>query len=139
MPTILDTLIPELNRKWPHLNLRLEGCPELYLRVPAACPEVGDLFIFEEGDEAIVGVGQITHRHVSVYDTSLSIPERIRVIIDEIIWFLEALFANRVYLLKYVGGAGASVVVKQGEHIVVPDGALAYTWAGPYSASKNDG
>ncbi len=129
--TLLDKMITALRGRFPSVEFKIEQ-EDKSIRIPAKHPEVGDVIIWDEGDEATVGIGDLTHLHLNPYDPSLSDDERNARIADHLIWFVEALFDDRAYFLCYPGGAGGSTVVEKGGRFTVPEGATAYTWSGPY-------
>ncbi|MHC9539942.1 MAG: hypothetical protein AB9903_10520 [Vulcanimicrobiota bacterium] len=60
---IRDVLLPKLMDRFPGRGLRTGAPPGLIAVFPAAHPEVGDLTIYDDGEEATVCIGTITHGH----------------------------------------------------------------------------
>ena len=60
-PTIRDVLIPRLEQRFAGRALRTGTPPDPITVFPAVHPAVGDCSIWDEGDEATIGVGAITH------------------------------------------------------------------------------
>jgi hypothetical protein len=88
---------------------RYEAEGNLVATFPAAHPEVGDVRVWDDGDEATVGIGDITHFHVNPYDSALSQTELEGWVAGEVVRFLHLLFEDRVLLWKGTkGGSGGS-------------------------------
>jgi hypothetical protein len=97
---ILAALVSALEGRFADRGMRVEANQIVFL---AAHPDVGDLTIVDDGDEATVYVGSITHGHFSCYDEKLSESEKAAVIASDVIGFLESLFADRVLLWQLLG------------------------------------
>ena len=54
-------LLPVLETDFPNRGLRAGEPPDPIAAFPAAHTEVGDVNIYDDGNEAMVSVGQITH------------------------------------------------------------------------------
>jgi hypothetical protein len=130
---IRDILLPKLMERFPDRGLRAASPPDPVATFPAAHPAVGDLSIWDDGGEAMVAVGDITHGHFNPNDGSLT-PEQVaeRVAAD-VLGFLEDLFADRILLWKSpAGGSGGWVVLGNDEALSLMDGDdLTFTWSGP--------
>jgi hypothetical protein len=100
---------------------------------PAAHPEVGDVSIWDDGDEATVAVGEITHGHFNPYDASLTPEETANRVAENVVAFLGDLFADGVLLWKTPGsGAGGWRVLGLDHNFSLMDAdALTYFWSGP--------
>ncbi len=77
---------------------------------PAAHPEIGDLIISDDENEATVFVGTITHAHLGCYEESLSADQRADWIAGQVAEFVGALFADRVLFWKAFGAGGWKVI-----------------------------
>lgn len=67
------------------------------LRVPAHSSEVGDLLVYDDGDELTVEVGKIDHRHFEVYcDSASTLEERQANVCTSAAEWIEAVIADRV-------------------------------------------
>ena len=69
---IRDKLIPALLQKYSHADVRIGSPPDAIAVFPAQHPAVGELHIMDDGCEATVFVGEITHCHFNPYDSELS-------------------------------------------------------------------
>ncbi len=123
------TLIPKLQQRFPGRGLRV-GSPPLPCAVfPAIHPEVGEIQIYDDGDELTVVLGNFTHGHFSNYDEKLSIEQKAEQIIEEILKFLEELFADQIIFWGSHQGSGGWY--KKGECSEWKKEAKEYVWSGP--------
>jgi hypothetical protein len=114
---IVEAIARKVKDRLPGCALRVEpnpdahgGLSDLRILVPAAHPEVGDLVIWDDGDEATVFVGAITHIHMTPYDTALSKEQAAERIADEVTDFIENLFADRVLMWRAFWAGGCKTV-----------------------------
>lgn len=111
---ILERLVVLLTDKYPNRGMKLEpghvrpdDRPDIFF--PAAHAHVGDLVIADEGDEATVFVGRITHGHFGCYEEGLRPEDRERWVADQVADFVSALFEDRVLLWSALGAGGWEV------------------------------
>lgn len=104
--TLRDVLVPALQAVFPDRGLRVSDPPDPVVTFPAVCPEVGDVQIYDDGDEATVFIEWISHNHVNPYDEDMSDNERYRWITDNVIEYLTALFSDQVFLWSIDKGRG---------------------------------
>ena len=96
--TICDELIPKLQERFPGRGLRI-GLPPLPCAVfPAIHPEVGAVEIYDDGGELTIVAGNFTHGHFSNYDEGLSEEQWAKQIVDDVVRFLDDLFADQIIL-----------------------------------------
>jgi hypothetical protein len=95
---LADVLVPALLDAFPSSGMRVGKPPGPVAMFPAACDGVGDVLIFDDGDEATVVVQNITHHHENPYDASLVGIERYEWITERVVAFLRELFADRILL-----------------------------------------
>jgi hypothetical protein len=100
-----DYLIPALVEKYGSQSFKAGHRPEPIAIFPAAHPEVGNLVIYDDGCEATVCVGEITHYHFNPYQ-SLTQEELDKVVTESVLRFLEELFSDKVILSRIAGGGG---------------------------------
>jgi len=60
---IRDVLLPKLMDRFPGRGIRTGTPPGPIAVFPASHPEVGDLSIYDDVEEATVSIGMITHGH----------------------------------------------------------------------------
>lgn len=96
--TIRQLLLPALEAAFPSSGMRVSDPPEPVAVFPAACAEVGDVQIYDDGDEATVVIENGTHHHTNPYDAEMTSGERAQWVTREVVEFLRALFDDRVFL-----------------------------------------
>lgn len=102
--TLLDILVPDLQAAFPDRGIHVSDPPDPVVTFAAVCPEVGDMQIYDDGDEATVCIEWITHHHVNPYDEDMSDNERYRWITDNVIEYLTVLFADQLFLWSIDNG-----------------------------------
>ncbi|MDP9140467.1 MAG: hypothetical protein M3O62_06720 [Pseudomonadota bacterium] len=95
---------------------------------------MGDIEIYDDGDELTVVVGNFTHSHFGNYDQGISESERDTRISQALVGFLDALFADRIEMYgSHLGGGGTKV--RDGRSRGLASRALfgskTYVWSGP--------
>jgi hypothetical protein len=126
---ISTILIPKLQERFPERGLRINAAPSPCAVFPAIHPEVGDIEIYDDGDELTVVAGNFTHGHFSNYDEGLSAEEKASAISDEVLGFLRDLFADQIVLWGSHQGSGGWF--KRGEYSEYKGDAQEYVWSGP--------
>jgi len=58
-------LIPMLEQRFPGRGVKSDARPGPCMTFPAAHPEVGDIQIYDDGDEITLLAGNFTHGHFS--------------------------------------------------------------------------
>ncbi len=106
--TIREILVPALEAAFPASGLRISSPPEPVAIFPAVCAEVGDVLIYDDGDEATVVIEKVTHHHTNPYNTDMTPHERAVWVTNEVVAFLHALFDDRVLLWSRQQGKGGS-------------------------------
>jgi len=136
---IKDVLIPTLKEQFPNRGMKTADPPDPVAVFPAAHPEVGDVVIWDEGCEATLAIGSLTHSHFNPYDESLSDRETAERVTEEVVEFLNALFSDRVVIYTRKGGqiGGWTYTTDSTKKPNIPDDARVYVWLGPsQKASK---
>jgi hypothetical protein len=130
---IRDILLPALSERFPGRGMRIGTPPEPIAVFPAVHPAVGDVNIWDDDEEATVGIGDITHDHFNPYDPELTDEEANRWITDAVVKFLEQLFADRVLLQKGRRSNWASITRFGDEDGIPPlrEDAEGFLWSGP--------
>jgi len=130
--TIREALTPALQDIFHDRGLSLSTSTNLVAKFPAECPDVGNVLIYDDGEEATVLIENITHHHANPYDGTLNADERSRLITDEVVEFLRELFADRVLLWSIDKGAGGGGWRMPFEGVVpadIPSGADIFVWS----------
>lgn len=94
---LADVLTHRLRQRFPDMNMSFGAPPEPAVVIPAVHPDVGDIKIFDDGDEATVIAGNFTHSHFSDFDAR-SQAEAEQQTADNVVSFLERLFADQIVL-----------------------------------------
>jgi hypothetical protein len=130
--TIREVLVPALEAAFPESGMRSASPPGPVAVFPAACAEVGEVQVYDDGDEATIVIEWVTHYHTNPYDPEMVANERTRWVNDEVVEFLRALFADRILLWsRQQGKAGGGWahpylgVIPDG----VPDDADVFLWS----------
>ena len=127
---IRDLLLPALRTKFPDRPFTVGTPPDPIATFPAAHPDVGDLVITDDGAEATVFVGDLTHGHFGPYDQTSSPAQVADRATDEIVDFLALLFADRVLLWSVPGHSGGwRLLTHDGRE--PPRQANTFLWSGP--------
>jgi hypothetical protein len=71
---------------------------------PAPHPRIGEIRIWDDGNEATIKVGNITHDHLNPYDETLTEEEIACRVTEGVILFLDLLFADRVVFWRHLSG-----------------------------------
>ena len=132
---IRDKLIPLLEQKYAGLGVRVGSPPDPIAVFPARHPGVGDLSIYDDGDEATVSIGEITHGHFNPYDATLTQEEAEAEVVGEIMGFLEDLFSDKYLLWKSRdnGSGGWQHLDYVGEPARPRENTDYFVWSGPFT------
>lgn len=102
--SIIDTLEPRLREQFPNRNMRSRVPNQADIVFPAAHHEVGDLLIYDGGDEVTVMIGEYTHLHFGAEKQYQTGVELATVITESVSAFLEKLFLDQIVFWKVLGG-----------------------------------
>jgi hypothetical protein len=132
---ISDKLIVRVKERFPNAKAKFGAPPEPAVVFPAVHPEVGDVKIYDDGSELTLVAGHFTHGHFSDFDTK-SNEEAEQNIVDDVIRFLEQLFADQIVLWgSHQSGGGwydrkvTSQTIPAIEQM--KKGKPLYVWSGP--------
>ena len=129
---ISEVLLPVLEERFPARGLRRGEPPDPVATFPAAHAAVGDVAILDEGGEATVLIGKLTHTHFNPYDASLSAKEVAEQVTSSVVDFLEALFDDRVVIwVATDGGSGGWSTLEPDAPVRLRPGARNFVWSGP--------
>ena len=96
-------------------------------------PDVGDIQIYDDGDELTVVAGNFTHGHFSNYDDKLTVEQRTEEISDDVMSFLESLFADHIVLWGSHESGGGWYHIEQDSTAFSAQEEKKYVWSGPLS------
>jgi hypothetical protein len=117
-----------LRVRFPDRGLRVETQPQASAIFPAAHAEVGDIQVCDDGDEVTVYAGSFTHGHFANYD-AISDEQKARLISEDVIDFLDAVFADKVAFWGSHKGGGGWRRLDTGSQ--EKPRASEYVWSGP--------
>lgn len=131
-------LIPAIKEAFPNLPFSFSESSNLVATLKAPFPEIGELQIYDDGEEATVSISEVTHGHFNPYDESLSREQRDRKIAEDVMSFLRALFADRVLLFRTPnrGMGGWRRLDVSTEPPTFSSGHEYFLWSGPYDTHK---
>ena len=132
MSELREQLTRFLRERYPTAILAPGSDPHLVATFKGPI-EVGDLCIWDDGDEATVALGKITHTHFNPDDSELSKSDAARKICDELKTFLEELFSNKVLFWKETNGGGGMMRFDEPPNASSSIGRDYFTWAGRYT------
>ena len=125
---LFDVLVPMLRSRFPHLGLPVSAGERPKITIPASHADVGDIVLQDDGDEITAFVGHFTHSHFSNYD-AIPTPKKEQTIAEEVVCFLERLFADRVVMWgSHSGGGGWRSIDDSDAPAEYPH---EYVWSGP--------
>ena len=130
--TIREVLVPALEAAFPASGMRAAPPPKPVAVFPAACAEVGDVQIYDDGDEATVVIEYVTHHHINPYDSAMTLSERAHWVTHEVVEFLRALFDDRVFLWSLQRGKSGGGWTQPYEGVIpddVPEDADMFVWS----------
>ena len=125
-----EALVVELRARFGREAFKQGELPEEIAVFPQAHPAVGSVIVRDDGNEATVTIGTITHGHFNNFDKPLeqAAPEVAKQVAD----FLEQLFAGRVLLWKSrTNLSGGWEGLGEGEEARPRWGAKTFLWNGP--------
>ena len=125
---IFDALLPLLKTRFAESRFTFEAGQRPRVIIPAAHATVGDIILYDDGDEITAYVGQFTHSHFSNYE-NIATPEKERIISQDVIGFLEEMFADRIVMWGSHSGGGGCRSIDYVES--VSQKAKEYVWSGP--------
>jgi hypothetical protein len=123
-----EKLIPKLRTRFPDRRLSVSSGKPPVAVFPAVYDQVGDIEIHDDGDELTLYVGP-THGHFSCYDDALSDDERQDRTVDEVLAFLDEVFADRIEFWSNGGRMGGWHV--HGRSNPLSRRARRFVWSGP--------
>jgi hypothetical protein len=135
---IRDNLIPAVKEVFPNLAFKISATSNPIISLSSNSPEIGDLHIYDDGDQATVIITGIAHGDFGVYDENLNTEEKEQIITEDAISFLVTLFSDRVVLYRTSSKSmGGWTVIEQGvKDIEFVAGREYFVWSGPITPPK---
>jgi hypothetical protein len=131
-------LFPRLKRYFPNLAFKISPTSNPIISLSSSSAEIGDLHIYDDGDQATVIITGITQGDFGVYDENLNTEEKEQIITEDVISFLVTLFSDRVVLYRTSSkGMGGWTVIEQGvKDIEFVAGREYFAWSGPITPPR---
>ncbi len=130
--TITDLLIPALQTAFPNTNMRTGAPPDPIAIFPAACAELGDVQICDDGDEVTIIFENLTHHHVNPYNAKMSPAQRTEWVTQETVNILRGLFDDRIFIWSSKRGHGESGWIQDFDGTIpdnLPNDAKMFVWS----------
>ena len=130
---IRDHLLPAVTEVFPHLRFKISPTSNPIISLSSGSAEIGDLHIYDDGDQATVIITGITYGDFGVCDENLNTEEKEQIITEDVVSFLVTLFSDRVVLYRTSSkGIGGWAVIEQGvKDIEFVAGREYFVWSGP--------
>lgn len=131
MSAIKTVVLPRLRERFP--GGRYDDTDPKVIVTFAGPPEIGELKVWDDGDEVRVGIGEFTHVHITAfeskpYDADISKEEIVKRVAKEVLTFLDDFFAERIVVWTEPRGV---VTVGPVEAMPAPDGTQkSFSWKG---------
>ena len=136
---IRERLIPAVKAAFPGRAFGFSAPPEPIVKLASGSPEIGDLAIYDEGEEATVCITEITHGHFNPYDASLTQDQIDNRVTEDVVEFLRALFSDHVLLYRTPSRSmgGWSIIDAPPDLKELAEGREYFLWSGPYKRFDN--
>lgn len=133
MHAIKTRLLPLLRERFSSARYD-DPDPNLIVTFPGP-PEVGDLQVWDDGDEATMAIGKLTHTHINGYenyphDPKHSEEEVSKRVTQEVLQFLEDFFAERIVVWREADEKTTSLGPIEAMPSPFPEGGEAFSWKG---------
>jgi hypothetical protein len=138
---IRDLLIPAIKQSFPDLPFSFSQSSDPVAKLQPSFAGIGTLGIYCDEGEATVDITEVTHGHFNSFDASLTQEQRDQQIVEDVISFLRALFADQVLLFRTTGrgnrGVGGWFRLDLSPKPSTFDAGREYfLWSGPYDTRK---
>lgn len=133
---IRDKLIPLLEQRFGANSFHRDIAPNLIVSFPPAYAEVGELKIFQYGNELIAEIGEIAHSHFDNLNPEATQEEAEQEIAETVLNFIEDLFAGKYILWRSkegdAGGLKYIDFISEDENLSrFENDIIRFTWSGP--------
>ncbi len=132
MTRLRDVLLPVLRSRFARMEIRFGTPPEPIAVFAAAHPQVGEVSVFDAGEEARVHIGRIAHAHFCGLPKADTEREQLENTTEDVVDFLAELFSDRVVLHESTDGrTGGWKRLAAYERPIATEGMRLYRWSGP--------
>jgi hypothetical protein len=131
--TLAEKLLPRLSEAFPHQRMQLGSQPRVLATYRSPHPEVGCAEIHDDDDEITIYLGDRTHVHFGNYNDQLSADERAEDTVNQVIAFLDELFADQIEFFGNgcAGGCRNRDQKDRGALSKLFFGKRSFVWSGP--------
>jgi hypothetical protein len=123
-------LLSALRKRFSDRGLIAGEPPEPCAVFPSTHPGIRRVAIYDDGDELTVCIDDLTHGHFAEYAEGLTDAERAERIVESVVEFLDALFADRVAVWGQHNVGGGWYCIDLGRSRA-DRGVAEYVWSGP--------
>ena len=123
-------LLPVLRERFPGRGWGEGTPPDPCAKFPGMHSGIRGVSIYDDGAELTVCVDDLTHGHFAEYDNQLPEAERARRIVESVVEFLDALFADQVAVWGQANVGGGWYRIDLGGSYG-RQGVQEYVWSGP--------
>jgi hypothetical protein len=122
-------LLARLRSSFPDLAMKVGQPPDPVAVIQAIHPDVGDVEIYDDGEELTIGLGNFTHAHVGSGEESKD------KVVEFAVDLLRDLFSDTLVLWGSHSGAGGYYRKGQASSLAkrLSKGGTSYVWSGPLS------
>ncbi len=118
---IRDYLIPAIKARFPHEPFTFGETLKPIASLRSPCEALGQVEIFDDGDEITLGFADMTHGHFGCYERKLNEADKEEQVASDVIGFLANLLNDRVVIWELMGGvAGGWRVLRSDEETPKP-------------------
>src|SRR5687768_3456956 len=97
-------IVTALSSAFPERAFIISSPPDPVATLDGPCGELSPLQICDDGDEATIYLGAITHGHFGCYEDGISGDERHRQIAENVVDFVRDLLSDRIVASSSLGG-----------------------------------
>jgi len=130
MRTIAAILLSKLEQRFPNRGLQVGSPPGPCAVFPAVHADIGDIQIYDDGDEVTLVAGNFTHGHFSDFDDTRTPEQKAERIAAHVVSFLDDLFADRVVLWGAHDRAGGWYNIADADSPFRAEDEPRYVWSG---------
>ena len=132
---IRDSLASALRERFPDVAFTFLDAPQPFARLTCPCTELGDLEIYDDGDEATVALTKITHSHFNPY-SKMPDADRDAWVTDAVLDYLDALFDDRLLVYcspdrRQAGSQRHDTPIDRSKPVAGTEQYDCYVWSGP--------
>lgn len=128
--SITEKLLPLIEKEFPDKNFAIGTAPDPILTILAPNEGLREIQVFDEGEEATIVFGTLTHSHFSCYEATFSPDQKESAISDDVVSFFRILFSDKVLLWISEDGKSGGWSRKEAG-LTARHNAKNFLWSGP--------